>query len=145
MTAIWFSKSFLAVLLNLYPRITRRLCFLPSAPLNPSLYRPLLLHGSISLLCFHYIASLFQIRSSLNFLRASPLCTLAIRPRLPAHRSDVPASWQRPRGAAANCPPRLLHQHPQRRGVHPGDARPECKRLSQLWSRLGVDGMFRSK
>lgn len=58
MPAIWFSKSSLAVPLNLYPRITQWLCFLPPAPLNPSLYLPLRFAFTTQFPCFVFIISL---------------------------------------------------------------------------------------
>lgn len=89
--------------------------------------------------CSQHFSSFFALNSSIPLSYLLPPCSSPSlhplknrhRPRFPAHRSDVPASWQRPRGAAADRPPGLLHQHPQWRRVHPRDPRPECKSQSR--------------
>lgn len=113
-----FSKSFPAVLLNSSPQIKVRLCFRSFCSRSvPSLRLPTL----FTFMAVYLFSSLHLSFFSL-FEPTSPVR------RLPAHGPDVAAPWQRPRGAAADRPPGLLHQHPQRGGVHPRDPGPECKR-----------------
>lgn len=137
---MWFSKSFLVVvaLLNLYPWIMPWCRFLPSAPSLSSLHHPSCLSFSLSplnfssyYLIFLHFSSFFAPNSSIRPSLPPRSTPFDLVHRFPAHRSDVPASWQRPRGAAADRPPGLLHQHPQWGGVHPRDPRPECKCMSR--------------